>query len=94
MRYARSLGCSWDGTVTMEAAAAGHLLTLQWLRASGCPWGAYTTAFAELNGHRAVKEWAVAHGCDYSEQLLIRLRMAQVMRDARCTREGIPYNGR
>ena len=80
LRYARLLlGLPWDGSVCANASAAGHLPVLEWLREHGCPWDKMTPAGAELNGHMHIKRWAIENGCDYSEELVLRLRMARIM---------------
>ena len=73
----------WDGSVCANAASGGQLHALQWLRAHGCPWSDMTTAWAEVNRHPRIKQWALENGCDYSEELVVRLRMARMMQAMR-----------
>ena len=42
-----------------------------------------TTAWAEVNRHPRIKQWALENGCDYSEELVVRLRMARMMQAMR-----------
>jgi hypothetical protein len=36
-QHLRSIGCDWDASACIDAAAQGHVSVLSWLRESGCP---------------------------------------------------------
>jgi hypothetical protein len=50
---------------------------LQWLRAHCCPWDKNCTARAAVEGHTAVLRWAKDNGCEYSEETVLRMKMAK-----------------
>ena len=68
----------WDPTICGAAAAAGQLDALKWLRLQGYPWDKMTTAWGAVGGHTALVAWARENGCDFSQDTVLRLRLAQM----------------
>ncbi len=55
------------GALCTDAAAGGHLDTLEWLRANGAVWYEWTCASAARGGHVAVLQWLRAHDAPWNE---------------------------
>eukprot|EP00966_Prymnesium_polylepis_P267434 6178204-Prymnesium_polylepis.1 len=67
----------WDASVCAAAAHGGQLTAVQWLRLHSCPWDKATTTWAAVEGHGALLTWARENGCDYSEETIMRLKLAK-----------------
>ena len=52
-------------TITTDAAAGGHLNTLQWAMSNGCSWNESTCESAAKGGHVDVLEWCRVNGCPW-----------------------------
>lgn len=60
------LKISCNEAVCMEAAAGGHLDTLQLLRKYNFPWNQSTTHAAAENNHLELLKWALEHKCPWN----------------------------
>ena len=66
LRWARSVGCSWDEYTCHAAAKGGQLEAMQWLRDNGCPWDEKTSAGAGTCPKVEMIEWVHTSGCPWS----------------------------
>ena len=51
--------------IATDAAAGGHLNTLQWAMTNGCSWDESTCESAAKGGHVDVLEWCRVNGCPW-----------------------------
>ena len=58
--------------------SAPDLPTLKWLLRRGCPWDKATTCRAAVEGHTAIVAFCRQHGCEYSEEAILRMKMAKL----------------
>ena len=78
LEWLRDKGFLWDASVCAAAAHAGDLPTLKWLLRRGCPWDKATTCRAAVEGHTAIVAFCRQHGCEYSEEAILRMKMAKL----------------
>jgi hypothetical protein len=67
LKYARSHGCPWDLSTSMNAARAGSLECLRYAHEHGCPWDRYTCTGAVKAGSLECLKYAHEHGCSWDK---------------------------